>query len=131
MVKPLTTWIPDELAEKFNQICEQGGCSKSDRLRQLVLKDIDDAMKKETTPIEKIVIKENKAVDNSEKDEWDDFFGEDNSNDNIDEKLDEFSDEIIRKLDRIEDKIKSIDERNSRNTIGRCPNTIRKCQWEH
>ena len=45
MPKPLTTWIPDELAEKFEHYCNKEGHCKSDMLRKIVLKWLDDKMK--------------------------------------------------------------------------------------
>ncbi len=45
MPKPLTTWLPNELAEKFDVYCEQEGHCRSDMLRKITLEWLDKKLK--------------------------------------------------------------------------------------
>lgn len=47
MPKPLTTWLPDVLAEQFDFYCDLEGHCKSDMLRKIVMDWLDGKMKGE------------------------------------------------------------------------------------
>ena len=60
--KPLTTWIPDELAEKFDYYCDQEGHCRSDMIRKIVLGWLDNKMKNGNIIKSKIHIEESKVA---------------------------------------------------------------------
>ena len=66
MPKPLTTWLPDYLAEKFEIYCDQEGHCKSDMLRKIVMEWLDKKMKEDDNIVAIIVDK--KKPEKKEKD---------------------------------------------------------------